>query len=230
MSYDHWSTAPADQKAARLEEFRRTYLAGVPVADTAFGKLLDELDATGLTAETVVVLASDHGELIGEHNQIGHMGTTAEALTHVPLVVRYPGTAPRRERKPASMIDIAPTLAAIAGTAAPSQWQGTSLLEGGSPTLVSERDAVLSLSDGRWKVTEKREEGAFLGAWEIAKDPAERARQDATANPAIGALVAAGKTFRAKIPSQDNQGASPTINAEEKDAKMEELRLLGYVE
>ena len=230
MSYDWWSAAPADQKAARLEEFRRTYLAGVRDADTYVGTVLDALDATGLAGETVVVIASDHGELIGEHGKIGHTATTAEALTHIPLIVRTPGTPPRREKAPASMIDIAPTLATLAGAAPPSQWQGRSLTAGGSATLVSERDEVLAVSDGTWKLVEGRASGTFVGVYDLKSDPSEKARLPATANPAVNGLVRAAADFRTRAPEQDNLGAALQLEGDEKQKQLEELRALGYIE
>ncbi len=230
ISYDWWTAAPAEQKAARLEEFRRTYLAGVRDADTRVGTILDALVAAGHDQETVVVIASDHGELVGEHGKIGHFGSTAEALTHVPLIVRIPGTPARRENAPASMIDVAPTLAELAGAAAPAPWQGTSLLKGGTRLVVSERDDVMALSDGTWKVTQARADGSFLAAHEIAADPSEKARRDQKAHPSIATLQSAASSWRARVPEGDNQGAAPTLGEEESQKKLEELRALGYVE
>jgi arylsulfatase A-like enzyme len=230
LSYDHWTAAPADRKAAALEELRRTYLAGVRDADTYVGTLLDALAAQGLTEETVIVIASDHGELLGEQGQIGHMGTVAEPLTHVPLIVYRPGMAGRRVAAPASMIDVAPTLAELARAPIPSAWQGISLLKGGSPLAFSERDAVSGVTDGAWKIVETRADGTFQAAYDLSTDPLEKAKRDAKASPNVAKLEAAADAWRARAPDQDNKGALPTLEADEKAKKMEELRALGYIE
>ena len=233
ISYAHWATASAADKATRLEEFRGIYLASVRDADTSVGAILDALDASGLAGETAVVLTSDHGELLGEHDQIGHAGTTAEALTHVPLVLRAPGLAPRREAAPASLIDIAPTLAALAGAPAPAAWQGRSLLDGTTSPLIAERDGQLSVSDGVWKLTEDRLTGRFLAAYDLSKDPSEATAltaEDPAGKDAIAGLAAAADAFRARLPDGENTGVAPTMGASEKAKQVEELKALGYVE
>lgn len=230
LSYDWWAAAPADQKDARLEEFRLTYLAGVLDADTMVATVLAALDASGLADQTAIVLTSDHGELIGEHGQIGHTGTTAEALTHVPLIVKLPGIPARRESAPASLIDIAPTLAAAAGAEVPAAWQGKSLLAGGSGLLFSERDNVFAASDGTWKVTEDRGTCTFVSAHDLASDPSEKTLITEQSSPAVQKLVAAATSFCDRIPSADNAGGLPSQDAGDQAARLEELKLLGYVE
>jgi arylsulfatase A-like enzyme len=230
VSYDWWTGAPADQKEARLEEFRRTYLAGVRDADNHVAAILDALDVSGLADQTAVVITSDHGELIGENGQIGHMASTAEALTHVPLIVKLPGVPARREATPASLIDIAPTLAGLAGAPIPAPWQGKSLLEGGSGTLFSERDKVLAASDGTWKVTEDRATCTFVSAHDLVNDPGEKTAVTTPTNPAVQKLVADASSFCDRIPAAANTGGLPNQDADEKAARLEELKVLGYVE
>lgn len=230
ISYDHWTAAPPREKDARLEEFRRTYLAGVRDADTHVGTLLDALAAAGHADDTVIVIASDHGELLGEHGEIGHMGTVYEPVTHVPLLVYRPGVAPRRVTAPASMIDVAPTLAELAGAPTPSAWEGRSLLRGGTPVAIAERDGEAGATDGSLKIVEGRTDGAFRAAYALDRGSTEARAVAADGSPGVAALEAASDAWRARTPDLENLGPPPVLDEDERHVKLEELRALGYVE
>lgn len=82
-----------------------------------------------LGRNTVVVVAADHGESF-EHGYGGHGGPGLyESITHVPLIIRLPGQSRgARVSTPVEQVDIAPTLAELAGLEAPQSWEGRSLL------------------------------------------------------------------------------------------------------
>lgn len=84
--------------------------------DQEVGRLLDELTKLPSYAKTIVVITSDHGENMGEHN--GVIGTHGTALykeqLHVPLIVFIPGHAPREVRGAVTNLDVVPTIAALA--------------------------------------------------------------------------------------------------------------------
>jgi arylsulfatase A-like enzyme/Flp pilus assembly protein TadD len=85
--------------------------------DFQIGRLLARLDARGLTRRTVVAVAADHGEALGEHGELTHGFLLYEPTLHVPLVLRDPDALPARRviATPVSLTDLAPTLAALAG-------------------------------------------------------------------------------------------------------------------
>jgi arylsulfatase A-like enzyme len=100
--------------------------------DRLIGELLDALDTTGLAKTTTVVVMSDHGEAFGVHVSGGkpaffHGDTLYRELIHVPLMFRVPGGKPCRRDDVVQLIDMAPTIAALFGVAAPASWQGRSL-------------------------------------------------------------------------------------------------------
>lgn len=84
-------------------------------ADHYLGEILERLPE-----ETLVVVVSDHGELVGEHDLYGHMTSLHQELVHVPLVVAG-GDMPRgiAVAAPVSTADVFPTLLAHAGLEAP---------------------------------------------------------------------------------------------------------------
>lgn len=95
------------------------YYAGVSYADAQIGKVLDELDRSGLASNTVVVLLGDHGYYPGDH-AMWTKHTNYEQATHIPLVFPGPGVAAgKATRQLAETVDICPTLAELAGLAPP---------------------------------------------------------------------------------------------------------------
>ena len=95
------------------------YDAAIRLADERFGSVLDLLRERSLQSETVVVLLSDHGEELGEHGGWQHDQSVYEELIRVPLLIRFPDDeyAGRRVRQVVSVVDVAPTLLQLAGTA-----------------------------------------------------------------------------------------------------------------
>jgi choline-sulfatase len=93
------------------------YDAELAWTDQQVGRLLDELARLPSHANTIVIITSDHGENMGEHN--GTIGTHGYALyreqIHVPLIVFVPGNPARSIRGAVSNLDVVPTIAAIVG-------------------------------------------------------------------------------------------------------------------
>jgi arylsulfatase A-like enzyme len=93
--------------------------------DAQILKVLEALDANGLTDDTIVVRTSDHGELGMSHGRMRQKFYNVYRETlNVPLIVSNPRLYPRPETTDAfaSLIDVVPTLAAVAGTPEPAQY------------------------------------------------------------------------------------------------------------
>jgi choline-sulfatase len=96
------------------EQARRAYFAAVSYADERIGEVLAALEACGHAGDTVVVFTADHGELLGEHG-LWYKMSFLDPSARVPLIVRAPGCEPRRVAECVSQLDLAPTLAELAG-------------------------------------------------------------------------------------------------------------------
>ena len=85
--------------------------------DENIGRVLSALDEQGGAEDTVVVLMGDHGEYLGSHGLLHKGPWPYEELWRVPFVWRVPGGAPpdRVVHIPVSLLDFAPTIAALAG-------------------------------------------------------------------------------------------------------------------
>lgn len=98
-----------------------------------------------LGPNTVVIVSTDHGESFS-HGYGAHTGPGLyNEIIHIPLIIKLPyETAGRRCNAVAQQVDIAPTVAALAGVAPPADWEGRSLLgacSASSPNPVAHRPA-----------------------------------------------------------------------------------------
>ena len=127
----------------RIREARRNYLGMISWIDHKVGQLLGELDRLGMTDNTIVVFASDHGEMMGDHGQWSKR-LLLEWSARIRLVVRMPGKAGAGKRiaQPVSLVDLLPTFNSFAGVKTDLPFDGQSLapLIGGAP---ENRDAVV---------------------------------------------------------------------------------------
>lgn len=117
------------QKRALLELAGDAYDSGIAYTDEQIGRLLKALSDRGLLSNTIVVLTSDHGELLGEHGVLGHRYLYEENI-RVPLAIALPegGGAGRRVASQVRSIDIVPTVLDAAGLELPADLDGRSLL------------------------------------------------------------------------------------------------------
>ena len=114
-----------DQKRERT----RDYYAEIELIDDQVGRLVDYLDENGLRENTLVIFMSDHGEMLGDHGLYWKGAYFYEALTHVPLIISWPGHIQCGIRSDAlvELMDIAPTLLDLAGMEIPFWMKGKSL-------------------------------------------------------------------------------------------------------
>mgnify|MGYP001823970863 FL=1 len=167
--------APPDYMTAdELDHMRALYAAEVSLVDHWVGLLLAEIDNFGLSESSVVILMSDHGFLLGEHNSVGKAWSTDtyyepyslyQELVHIPLMIRVPGVTPKRLKALVQPADIMPTILDYADVPAPGGMHGFSLKpyingQGTSPRPVAiasrslEQDLGpkqrITVTDGEW--------------------------------------------------------------------------------
>jgi arylsulfatase A-like enzyme/cytochrome c-type biogenesis protein CcmH/NrfG len=106
------------------------YDGEIAAVDRLVGKIVAALGAQSTLERSVVVVAADHGEALGDHGEDTHGLFLYDATLHVPLVVRLPGrkNAGTRVGARVRLADIAPTMLEAAGLAIPAAMQGESLL------------------------------------------------------------------------------------------------------
>jgi len=106
------------------------YNGGIAYVDSIVGKLLDYLRSQGLYDNTLIAVAADHGESLGEHGELTHSIFLYDSTIHVPLLVKFPGNrfVSQHVNATASLVDLAPTVLEALGQTPPPAMQGRSLL------------------------------------------------------------------------------------------------------
>ncbi|MFQ5747050.1 MAG: sulfatase-like hydrolase/transferase, partial [Gemmatimonadota bacterium] len=143
--------------ADSIRSLTDAYDGAIAYMDEELGSLFDRLEARGLLDGTIVIVASDHGEELGEHAVIGHGFSLYLSVVHVPLVIRYPASAPAGLRVPApvGLRDLPATIFDLAGLPG-GELPGRSLARAWSDEAGSVEDTVLTEGRGRpWLSSEK---------------------------------------------------------------------------
>jgi arylsulfatase A-like enzyme len=166
-------------------ELRKRYALEVENADRELGRIIQSLKDHGWWSDTLLVLTSDHGEGLGQHDLIGHIEQLYDTLLHVPLLMVSPGRVPAGVvvQEPVRHVDVAATVFDYLGVAAPAS-RGRSLrplLSGGSaerrpvvsmtlpPTAAHRRRSLLL---GRMKYI-FTEDGGVEELYDVIADPGE---------------------------------------------------------
>ena len=127
--------AGLSQEAAA--QVRAIYLGLIAEVDRHLGRLLDWLDATGQSEDTLVVVTGDHGEMLGDKIMWGK-DSVFEPAYHVPLIIRDPRNPRAAGRKVTAItesVDVTPTILEWIGLTPPPAMDGHSLtpwIEGGT--------------------------------------------------------------------------------------------------
>jgi arylsulfatase len=110
------------------------YDSEILYTDHHFGRLLQFLRDAGLYENLWILVAADHGELLGENGLRGHGDSLSEPEIRIPLIVKEPGTGRPRGTSSAlvQQVDLLPTLLARLEIGPPPDIQGTALDPGGT--------------------------------------------------------------------------------------------------
>lgn len=169
---------PASSSDDLAENFIHAYYACISYADALIGKVITELERLGMRDNTIIILISDHGFLLGEHGLCGKFNFFDPTL-HVPLIINAPGVI-KGERCDGlvELLDIYPTLCDLINIPKPEHLEGTSFV----PLLENPRftwkDAVFSRSNNtdsvrtdRYRYTEWKNGARML--YDFKNDPNE---------------------------------------------------------
>ncbi len=208
--------------ARDIAHVRARYHAEVTELDAELGRLL-----AAVPDDTVVVVTADHGESFAHGYYFNHAEVVYDDVLHVPLVIRAPGIAPRREAALVGTLDITPTVLAVAGVPALDGARGVSLLP-----FTTGRDYVYARAPGvRSSLLSVRSrtqkavypEGGRGFAFDLAVDPGEEHPLLAVPpelDAAREAYLTASATDLARWPDR-TEGLAPDTRAA--------LEALGYV-
>jgi len=127
--HTHYSIGKAEVTDDIIRRARHGYYASIEYIDRKVADLMQALEETGLSKDTVVIFASDHGDMMGERG-LYYKKTFYEWASRVPLIFWAEGQVkPGRYTETVSLLDLLPTFAELAGTQGEVlEADGTSLL------------------------------------------------------------------------------------------------------
>jgi arylsulfatase A-like enzyme len=195
------------------EQYRAAYHAVIEDTDARVGELLDALGDHA--ADTLVVVTSDHGELLGEHNVVGHGTHVWQPLTRVPYFAgpasALPPVLPGPCTSNSTLADLV-TDALGVSHAWPVQVDT-------APPLVSQRQGQVAFS-ADCRSTTLRKDDAWR-AYDLQADPGE---ETPLADPSAGSAAYAAWAASVPAGTPDMEGVSLHPDT------LEQLRVLGYME
>ncbi|WP_250529295.1 choline-sulfatase [Caballeronia sp. ATUFL_F1_KS4A] len=210
--YEADRTPPTDRQ---IRNARRAYYGAVSYVDDQFASILEALDEAGLADDTIIVVTSDHGEMLGERG-LWYKMTFFEGGCRVPLIVHAPKRfGAHRVKDSVSHLDVLPTLVEFARGQAPQAWpdsiDGQSLVPhlretGGHDEAIGEYLAegaiapIVMIRRGRFKFIHSSVDPDQL--YDVEADPFER--ENLASDERHAARVA---EFRAEIARRWNLDA-----------------------
>jgi len=168
---------------------RSLYYAKISHVDWWIGQIIEALASRGMLDNTAIILWSDHGEMLCDKGRL-HKGVFYEESVHVPLIVRPPtvgahGVCPAGPgsvcERPASLVDIFPTILELAGCEPKAKAFGRSLMPLLADPQAPHHDAVFSEINNRTMVRDERlkmvldSNGDMLKLYDMQDDPREEA-------------------------------------------------------
>ncbi len=123
---------------AQWQEHKAYFYAMVSQVDAQVKRVVACLEELELLDRTLILLMSDHGDMLGDHWHTGKGPTNYDGIIHLPCFMRLPGALPAGKvvEDLVETVDIMPTLLDIAGAPCPERVKGESLM----PLIRGERD------------------------------------------------------------------------------------------
>jgi choline-sulfatase len=224
---------PYDLPQEYANRYFDPYLAAIAYEDAQIERVLSHLETRGLLNNTLIVVAGDHGESLGDHGEESHGIFLYQEALRVPFLVRGPGVFPRHVSAAARLVDVMPTILELFGVTAPGV-DGVSLAYAGTrrgraPSLEVYAESMYprrfgwaplrSLQTDRYKVID----APRVELYDLVNDPGEE-RNVVAAHPTVAAAM-----LRRLRSFDFGQELSVAPGADVDSALLDRLTSLGYV-
>ncbi len=158
---DYPTYLKVEETEDEIDEIRANYCALIALCDEQLGKLLDHFDAHDLWKDTALLLSTDHGFLLAEHDMWGkNRMPYYEEISHIPLIAWHPGIgqdfAGTRCNALTQTTDLMPTFLDLHGCDIPAEVKGESFLQKMLGSDSDRKGIILGMFGGPICVTDGR--------------------------------------------------------------------------
>lgn len=224
---------PYDLPAVYKDRYFDPYLAAIAYEDSQIARIISYLDTRGLLTSTLIVVAGDHGESLGDHGEQSHGIFLYQEALRVPFMIRGAGVSPRRVKTVARLIDVMPTVLDLFGVPT-SGLDGVTLAQAGTrsgsdPHLEVYAESMYprrfgwsplrSLRSDRYKVID----APRAELYDLVSDPGEE-RNVLAEHPTVAAAM-----LHRLHSFESGQEPPATPGADVDKAVLDRIRSLGYV-
>lgn len=226
---------PREAPAEFLDQYELAYDAEIAFADAQLGRLLDAIDELDVTERTLVVVAGDHGEGLGQHREPTHSYLIYDSTLHVPLIMRCGsrlGGGVHVDR-PVGLIDILPTVLTLVDVPVPPALDGVALTQPGDGDRALYAEALEAQVAYGWASLLgvqvgplKYIHGPDSELYDLAADPFERRNLiESDAEAAADMRRRLSAMYGADLAVAASPGSARQLSAD----ALSRLRSLGYV-
>jgi arylsulfatase A-like enzyme len=229
-----------------IEGLKSLYDAEIYAIDRELGRLFDALKQAGRYDGALIIVTADHGEAFYEHGLWQHAEVIYNEVTHVPLIVKWPGSQRRgRETRVVDQLHLFPTILEAASLPSPHARKSLSTAEEVSPITEitwegregSGRAMKVAVRRGplKYVATFKGEKGArdFVSErmkeelYDLAQDPGET--KDILGGTDAGAFRSRVRAFLEEVRSRRGAGEAADAIVLDEETR-DRLRALGYLD
>ena len=207
--------------------FPQTYAGEVAYTDKVIGQIDQYLQSKKLSENTILVILSDHGEALGEHNEMTHGVFLYDSTLKVPFLIRAPQLAPKRIATQVRLVDVAPTLAQLAALRNAPKYPGQNVLQASLAEAPAYSESYYSNLLLGWaplhsvrNTTAKWIDAPKGEFYDLKNDPGEKKNQFSNSR-ILPAFRAELKKHAAQVSTAKNDAVDPETR--------EKLASLGYV-
>ena len=228
--------------ASEKAKLDAVYDGSLAYLDDVVGGLLERFAAEPWYDKSLIIITADHGDQLGEKNQLDHANGVDHGVTSIPMIVKFPGqTTGRDVPSPVSQVDVFSTIAAAAGAAVPSPRAGLDL---GAGDPGEERTLIIESFPHRFFIRQnpkmdRMERAVVRGRWKlITSSRGRRELYDMVSDPTESTELSASRAdvareldglLQAWTTSAERQ--KPATNAPARNRNLlQRMRALGYVQ
>lgn len=195
-----------------LTLLRNYYYSCISFVDYQIGRIIALLKERKMYDNTIIVFASDHGEMLGDFGTMGKR-SMLDGASHIPFMIRIPGRNGERRKDVCSLVDVAPTLLSLAGIDYPAdKFDGVNLFGGSHGEVFSQYSTG---KKGTYMVASSMDKLVYSGPYKryfYFNTIPEKANSYDESNPRVMELKNLLDRYMAEDICRDGSGATDAVS------------------